>query len=671
MLYGVSYYPEHKAPEELKHDIRLIKESGINTVRMGEFAWNCWESEEGIYDTKWLDPVVEELGAAGIKTIICTPTACPPAWMVERHPDLLYMDNRRIRRPFGGRRHYCYNNEAYRQYSEKIASFIGQHYGSNPYVAGFQIDNEPAQEGTGRCSCPTCTTKFQAWLEEKYGTIEDLNTRSGGKFWAQDYTSFAQINPPVNTIEVGAQDQIRAFYENPSIRLDWERFCSDSQIAYQDIQTRALKQYTSYPVTTNATGLATNSIDYYKSTKELDCYAFDFYPGLRNAVVDSFPYAFARGVKEGKPFWVLEFMSGGGHRLSGSGRLQPNPGALKQAVLQSYAHGAEMMLHFQFRSFPFGAEQLNYAIVDMDGVPRRRYYEMQDTAAALKILEPYQKAEFANEAAVLFDYDAHWSHRIKPANDPFFHYVEYAGQFYQQLQKVGVNADVIAYDHDFSQYKMVILPAAFILTETMQEKLTRYVENGGTLVTTFLSSVKNEDNIGYTKTLPAGLTDVFGITVEEIEPIFADSHMKVRLTLDEAAYDTMDAKWSELLAGEAAMLGSYIEGYKNGHGTISQHQYGEGTAYYIGTDVDDEAMCALLAQIAAAAEICPNKVSVPDKVEVVRRVYEGKDLYYVINFSGKEAQITYTGSYTDCLSGKVYADGCSVDAYSVSVLLQS
>ena len=39
MRYGVSYYPEHKKPEEYQHDIRCIIESGINTVRMGEFVW--------------------------------------------------------------------------------------------------------------------------------------------------------------------------------------------------------------------------------------------------------------------------------------------------------------------------------------------------------------------------------------------------------------------------------------------------------------------------------------------------------------------------------------------------------------------------------------------------------------------------------------------------------
>lgn len=93
MQYGVAYYPEHKSAEELNHDMELLTASGINTVRMGEFAWCRMEPEEGRYDFEWLEEAVERLGKAGIRCIICTPTACPPAWLVYRYPEMLYVDN--------------------------------------------------------------------------------------------------------------------------------------------------------------------------------------------------------------------------------------------------------------------------------------------------------------------------------------------------------------------------------------------------------------------------------------------------------------------------------------------------------------------------------------------------------------------------------------------------
>ena len=50
-------------------------------MRMGEFAWSRMEPEEGHFVFGWMDEAVESLGQAGIRTIICTPTACPPAWL--------------------------------------------------------------------------------------------------------------------------------------------------------------------------------------------------------------------------------------------------------------------------------------------------------------------------------------------------------------------------------------------------------------------------------------------------------------------------------------------------------------------------------------------------------------------------------------------------------------
>ena len=227
-----------------------------------------------------------------------------------------------------------------------------------------------------------------------------MNERSGGIFWSQEYTHFGQIQIPVNSIEVGAIQQIEAFYENPTVRLEFERFASDSQIEYQNIQTQMLKKYTTKFVTTNATGLATNSIDYYKSTKASDMYAFDYYPGFRNTSVKIRFRMHLQGESNRENTLVSWSLCPEEDIASavpeGSSQIRERS---KQAVFQSVAHGADLMLHFQYRTFPFGAEQLNYAIVDMDGIPRRRYYEMQETAALLKKIEPYEEARICQRSS--------------------------------------------------------------------------------------------------------------------------------------------------------------------------------------------------------------------------------------------------------------------------------
>ena len=386
--------------------------------------------------------------------------------------------------------------------------------------------------------------------------------------------------------------------------------------------------------------------------------------------MDSFPYAFARGIKGGKHFGVMEFMSGGGHRFSGSGRQQPNPGALKQAVFQSFAHGADLMLHFQYRTFPFGAEQLNYAIVDMDGVPRRRYFEMAETAQLLKKLEVYEEAEFHNQVAILMDYDVHWALRIKPVNDPVFNYINYCGTFYHYLQKEGVGADVLSFDADLSKYKIVILPSAFLLRKEYREKLKAYVEKGGTLVATFLTGVKNEDNVGYTESLPAGLTDLFGVTVEEVEPIFSDNVATVEISMDTFTCLSDDGGWCDLLKGSAKMLGTYADTYKKGSGILSENAFGKGFAYYIGTDLSESAMGGLLTRICEKAGIERIPFQIPEKVEVVCRVLNKKKYYYFINFTQETVEIAVPGIYTDVLLEETVKGSILLQAQGFAMLLE-
>ncbi|MFV0503558.1 MAG: beta-galactosidase, partial [Lachnospirales bacterium] len=630
----------------------LINNSNINTIRMGEFAWSKMEPTEGDYNFKWLSDVINKLGENSIKTVLCTPTACPPIWLIEKHPNILYQDNKRIRRPFGGRRHYCYSNEVYIEYSRKITEALSLAFKDNPYVIGVQIDNEPAQEGTGRCTCSNCQKHFHNWLQKKYTTIEEFNKRSGSIFWSQEYSRFNQIQLPVSTIEVGSTNLIDNYYESPTIRLDFEQFSSDMQIKYQDTQYSILKKYfpSNVVITTNGTGLATNSIDYYKSFKTLDKYAFDYYPDLRDSRVSSLAYAFGRGIKEDNSFWVLEFMSGGGHRLSGTGRLQPNPKALKQSVIQAFAHGAQMMLHFQFRTFPFGAEQLNYAIVDMDGIPRRRYYEMQETAELLKKLEGLEKAEFKNEVAIIFDYKSHWALRIKPVNDPTFNYLDYLERLYMGFEKIGIETDVISIEGNINKYKVLILPTTIILSRKNQEKLKYFVAQGGVLVGTFLTSVKNEDTVGYTDILPAGLDEVFGSSIEEVEPVFEKNKNSLRLELDNDHFTIKDSCWSELLGGESETLGIYLDDYKMGEKVISVHNYKKGKAYYIGTDIT--AYEDLFRHIVASENLRKLNVLKEDGVEVVQRYLGNKEILFIFNYTGVDTNISFNQKYTDYITNK-------------------
>jgi hypothetical protein len=66
---------------------------------------------------------IEILGAAGLKVVLGTPTATPPRWMVDKHPDMLAVDAAGAPRKFGSRRHYCFSHLGYRRECARIVVY--------------------------------------------------------------------------------------------------------------------------------------------------------------------------------------------------------------------------------------------------------------------------------------------------------------------------------------------------------------------------------------------------------------------------------------------------------------------------------------------------------------------------------------------------------------------
>lgn len=78
LYYGAAWYPELWSEEVLEQDILLMKETGINIVRIGEFIWSALEPEEDKLDIRPVVKYIERLHRNGIDTVMCTPTPTPP-----------------------------------------------------------------------------------------------------------------------------------------------------------------------------------------------------------------------------------------------------------------------------------------------------------------------------------------------------------------------------------------------------------------------------------------------------------------------------------------------------------------------------------------------------------------------------------------------------------------
>ena len=86
---GVCYYPEHWDKGLWPDDLKRMKENGIGTVRVAEFAWSIFEPEEGVFSFALFDAFLDLVEQEDMKVIFGTPTAIPPVWLTEKYPEAL------------------------------------------------------------------------------------------------------------------------------------------------------------------------------------------------------------------------------------------------------------------------------------------------------------------------------------------------------------------------------------------------------------------------------------------------------------------------------------------------------------------------------------------------------------------------------------------------------
>ena len=116
-IHGGDYNPDQwqKWKDTVwKEDMRLAKLAGINSLSIGIFAWAALEPEEGVYTFGWMDEIMDMMAENGIYAVLATPTGARPAWMSQKYPEVLRVNEDRQKRLHGDRHNHCMTSPVYR-----------------------------------------------------------------------------------------------------------------------------------------------------------------------------------------------------------------------------------------------------------------------------------------------------------------------------------------------------------------------------------------------------------------------------------------------------------------------------------------------------------------------------------------------------------------------------
>ena len=75
MTLGTCYYPEHWPESMWKEDLLRMLDTGIEVIRIAEFAWNKTEPEEGVFTFDFFDRFLDLCEETGMKVIIFIPVS--------------------------------------------------------------------------------------------------------------------------------------------------------------------------------------------------------------------------------------------------------------------------------------------------------------------------------------------------------------------------------------------------------------------------------------------------------------------------------------------------------------------------------------------------------------------------------------------------------------------
>ncbi len=621
--FGVDYYPEHWPRERWIIDAKMMREMGIQIVRMGEFSWQKFEPRAGEFHFEDLDDAIAVLAGEGIDVILGTPTAAPPAWIIEQNPDIQPTDWRGQQRFFGSRHHDCQSNPVYREHIRRFVTAFAAHYADNPAVVGWQVDNELGNSHGDLCYCAHCENRFRAWLKEKYGTVDELNRAWGAAFWSQGYDSFEQVHAP----KISA-----AWGPNPSRDLDWKRFTSDLVCEFHQFQADILRAAAPDKwITHNLMGFSSKP-SYYDLGQQLDFAAHDQYPGGHfharhdeyRADFHAAELDFIRAVKQ-KPFWVMEQQSG----ITGWDVLgrAPKPGQIPLWAMQSVAHGADAIVFFRWRSCPMGTEQYWHGILPHSGEPGRYHREISGMMKKYGPLLREIAGSMPNaEVAILRSYDQERAIDIQP-HHPEHRYIQHLMAYYKALHRANIPVDFVGEQHDLAPYKLLIAPLQFLMTADWAAKLRAYVEQGGRLVLTWRSGVRDATNLSHTDMpIPALLDGLSGVTLQEYDCL-RDTAGLVRW--DGAEYPCRH--WCDVLTATTAVpVAEYAHEFYAGTPAITRNAVGRGEAWYVGTTPDAALADKLVSELCAAAKVTPLMMT-PHGVEAVRRVKDARTYLFLLN----------------------------------------
>jgi beta-galactosidase len=521
-----------------RKDVEQIKALGFNTVR----AWIDWASGqpvEGTYDFETLDVLLELAEETGLKLVLQVYMDSAPPWVGDKYPDSLFVSsNGQAIRPESSPG-YCRDHPGVRGADTAFYAALAERANRSPAFVGWDLWSEPHVINWANptwipnpefCFCPHTLRRFRAWLQAKYGALDQLNAA-----WYRRFSAWDQVEPSRMSTILSYTDYI-----------DWKTFIADK--LGEDLRDRyeAVKRVApSTIVTSHAAGVGLfasphhweGQSDDWTMARQVDFYGTSFYP-KHSAFVDRdvqwraalLDFTRSFGYDQGRTgFWVGELQGGFG-TIAVNVSPTVTPEDLRIWTWSAIARGAKAINYYAWYPMSSGYESGGFGLNQLDGTITERAKLAGSIARIVHRHQPLFLDAHPPQAEVAVVYN------------PLAHFVggrqraaAYGGP---QGEVVGIERDSLLGIHralfpsnvplDYvhighldpdrlQRYKLLVLPYPPMLPEASADVIREYVRRGGSLVAEARLGWNNERGYASERVPGLGLWEVVGAREAAIE----------------------------------------------------------------------------------------------------------------------------------------------------------
>lgn len=667
---GTCYYPEHWDRELWREDLERMLASGIETIRIAEFAWSKVEPREGEFTYDFFDAFLETAKETGMKIIFGTPTATPPAWLTSKYPEVLNCRMDGVPFRHGMRRHYNYNSPKYQELCGRIVEKFASHYAKHPNVIGWQIDNEINCE-VNEFYSESDTFAFRRFLKEKYQTLDALNDAWGTVFWNQTYTAWEEIYVPRTTIHNST---------NPHQTLDYIRFVSDSAVRFCRMQSDILRKYLKPGdfITTNG---MFDKLDNHRMTDEcLDVYTYDSYPNFAYCLNEDPKHStnlndrkWSNRLIEVRSicphFGIMEQQSGANGWNTRMEAPAPKPGQMMLWAMQSVAHGADYVSFFRWRTCTMGTEIYWHGILDYDNRDNRKLAEVRRIRDRVKAIDEMAGAEYKAAFGLVRDYDNVWDCNVDVWHQRLSHKSEQEIFIASELTHTPMDIVYLLEStktEELLRYPLLVYPHGLLLSEKKAALLKSYVEQGGCLLIGARTGQKDESGKCVMTPMPGLMADATGSDVQEFTFIGpADDPV----SMDWNGTKIQTGLFNDILSavGEnARVLACYDANYYKGSPALIEASYGKGRILHFGGTFTRENVKEFLSY-AGLLSPWKDRIELPAECELCVREKEGRQYFFILNFSDSVQEIVLKDAMADLDSSECVRGSVMLKPYETKV----